>query len=178
MYLKREYFVNLGIDLTMRYLISIFLLVLVSYSCVKRNSTDPHPTVEFKDFLNPHKTSSGEAAYLVLTYEDGDGDLFVDNATQGPNLVFTTYIYNSVTGKFAAHFDNDIQDTLRYSTSVKQPAGGYYKGKAIRGEIWVPLSEFRPNSNAKILQFRGFMIDQKKHKTKIFASTNSYTIDF
>lgn len=163
----------------MRYPLIIFLSGLIAYSCVKPKSNDPKPIVTFKDFVNPRKTSTGgEAAEIVLSYEDGDGDLFVDNATQGPNVVFTTYIYNDLTGEFAAHFDNKIQDTVRYSNSVRHPPNTDYKGKSIKGEITVPLDpDFRPIRTAKIITFRGFMIDQKKNRTPIFASP-IYTIDF
>jgi len=119
---------------------------------------------------------------LVLSYEDGDGDLFLDDVANGPNLIFTAYYFNKSKNVFdAPHLPNPppntLDDTLKYSASIIQPNNGYYKGKSIKGDIYVPLNEFRPDDNQKIIKFRGFMQDAKGHNSNWFSSP-TITLNF
>lgn len=129
-----------------------------------------------KKLYTSHITNS-DTALMVIEYEDGDGDLFRDQGTDGANLFLTTYVYNSNTNQF-------VIDSLplvgalktRYSTyTVLQPANGYYKGKSVQGEIGIPLHQFRTNSNFTILKFEVFMNDMKNHKSNVVTS-EAYTL--
>ncbi len=161
---------------TVLVIIGFFLL----FSCAKPKTKDPIPHIEFIDFANPSTSPrGGDTATLILSYEDGDGDIFADEGTGKANLIFTPYHYDAATKKFRAAYndDPDFQDTIRHAYSVKQPDGGYYKNKSIRGEIFVPLTSFRENNSQKILKFSGFMVDMKGNKSNTFSSP-SYTLDF
>jgi hypothetical protein len=155
----------------MRYAL-ILLAGILAFSCAKRKSKDPVPTVEFLALKDAGISSftKGDTATMVLSYEDGDGDLFVDNYSEGPNLVFTTYRWDDATGKYVAELNTQTQDTARYTNTIKQPDNGYYKGKSIRGEIYIPLTEFRQKRTSKQIKFVGFIIDMKKHRSNTFIS--------
>ena len=163
----------------MHYLVWILFSMFIFGSCVKQPSKDPVPHIEFLDFINPKKSefSNSDTATILLSYEDGDGDLFVDNFSDLPNLVLTTYAYNNKTQKFEPTFDLLSNDTVRYTNTIKQPDNGYYKGKAIRGEIYIPLSQFRENDDVKVVKFTVFMQDKKKNKSNVAASP-AYTLNF
>jgi hypothetical protein len=163
----------------MNNLFAIFFPVLLITGCVKPPSKDPVPHIEFLDLADPKKSTftNSDTATIVLSYEDGDGDLFVDNFSDGSNLVLTTYGYNESTGKFLPAYDLSIKDTVRYTNTIKQPDNGYYKGRAIRGEIFVPLNEFRESEDVKILKFTVFMVDKKNNKSNI-ATSPVYTLNF
>ncbi len=163
----------------MNYLFCIIFSVFIFGSCVKQQSKDPVPHIEFLDFLGAQKSqfSNNDTATVFLSYEDGDGDLFVDNFSDGSNLVLTTYALNKTTNKFQASYDLTIKDTIRYTNTIKQPDNGYYKGKAIRGEIYVPLSEFRESDEVKVVKFTVFMVDKKNNKSNIAASP-VYSLNF
>jgi hypothetical protein len=162
----------------MRLILTLFT-ALSFITCVKQPSKNPIPQVEFDDFAGAGKsrTTNSDTATMILSYEDGDGDLFVDNFSEGPNLIFTTYEYDKPTGSFVAPFNLEIQDTVRYTNTIKQPDNGYYKGKAIRGQIFVPLTEFRQNDDVKILKFSGFLLDKKGNKSNMFTSP-VFTLNF
>ena len=160
----------------MRAFLAIIVCVVL-VACAKQKTKDPIPKIEFIDFrdISKSKFTGADTATMVLSYEDGDGDIFVDNFNQGPNLVFTTYIWDAEKKQFSAHFDPMINDTVRYTTTVKQPDNGYYKGKSIRGEIHIPLSSFRDSKKQNVVKFSGFMTDMAGHKSNTFSSP-TYTI--
>lgn len=173
-------FVNLDIDFRlMRFILIIFLAGLFGFSCVKPQTKDPVPFITFKDFTNARKSefTGQDTAVFVLGYEDGDGNLFVDNSSQGPNLIITPYFYNKTTGKFVGEIDLITKDTFRIPNSIVQPDNGYYKGKSIKGEIFIPMREFRLNDSTKILKFSCFMQDTKNNKSNVVASP-AYTLNF
>lgn len=158
---------------------TILLLILIT-GCAKQETKDPVPHIEFIDFANPGLSSrGGDTATFILSYEDGDGDVFVDAGVNRVNLIFTPYYYDAASNSFRAGYNNDpdFKDTIRHAYTVRQPDNGYYKGKSIRGEIFVPLTSFRENNSQKILKFTGFMVDMQDHKSNTFTSP-SYTLDF
>lgn len=163
----------------MRFVLIIFSVALLSFACVKRQSKNPIPVIEYRELASAGKVAGTQrdTALLVLGYEDGDGDLFLDYTAQGPNVVFIDWHYDAALGKFEIDIDPITQDTHRITASIKQPDDGYYKGKSIKGEIYIPMSQFRTSDDIKILKFTGFMIDVKGHRSNSVASP-VYTLNF
>lgn len=146
-----------------------------AWACVKPASKNPVPTAEFIDFWAA-KRAAGDTATMVIGYEDGDGDLFVSSNTEGPTLVFTPYYFNAQTNSLRPYvFPGG--DTFLISQNVSQPADGYYKGRSIKGTITLPMTEFRPDNSYKILQFKGYLLDTKGHKSNVVTSP-VYTLTF
>lgn len=164
----------------MRASFAIIAAVILITACAKPKTKDPVPKIGFVDFADPGISSTGgDTATLILTYEDGDGDIFADEGSDRANLVFTPYYYDEVKKVFRAGFNADpnFNDSIRHVYTVKQPDKGYYKGKSIKGEIYVPLTSFRQNNTQRKLKFTGFMVDMKGHQSNIFSSP-SYTLNF
>lgn len=171
----------------MRAFAIIFLIACVAFSCVKPNTKDPVPALEFKGIKSPagsfwpsyvpkslvrlpaSSMPERDTASLVISYQDGDGDLFRNSSSDGPNFIFITYYWSADSNKF-------VQDFLITQTVV-QPSNGYYKGKSVQGDIEVPLREFRSSNAHKILKFEGFMIDMQDHKSNTVTSP-TYTLEF
>jgi len=145
------------------------LLAMVG-ACVKPVSSDPHPRLEYKNAYNFALTPAGnDTAVVVFGYEDGDGNLFVDDYSQDANVIVTTKYYNSDSAKFLVD--------KSFSNKIKQPDNGYYKGKAIKGEVYMPLLQYRSSNTRKIIMFELFMVDRGKNKSNVVTSP-SYTLNF
>jgi hypothetical protein len=157
----------------MRFIFYILVSLFV-FGCVKKQSKDPFPVIEYKGFT---ASSNGvkDTAVLVLGYEDGDGDIFRDNTSDGPNIVSTIYIYNSTLNQFFADTNIITHDTTRYIQTITQPGDGY-KGKQVKGDIFWPMREFRPYPSAKIFYYKIFMIDMKDHKSNVLK-TPTFTVN-
>ncbi len=138
-----------------------------TWSCVKKAPSDPVPEIEYKDFklLNSVGTDS---ALFTIGYKDWDGDLFRNDNTDGPNTVISTYAFNNDSNKFI--FDR------AFAYVITQPADGYYKGKSIQGDIYIPVSEFRTDPSTKKIRFDIFMIDMKGNKSNVL-STPQFTFN-
>jgi hypothetical protein len=159
----------------MRNLLLLFLAIFATISCVKTPSTEPVPTLEYKGVSPLGKVSTGgigprDTAVLILRYSDGDGDLFRNSNSDGPNLIYTTYAFNSDSNKF-------IMNGFPNPATITQPANGYYKGKSIHGDIYVPMRQFRTSDAIKVIKFEAFMVDMKNHKTNVVTSP-VFTLNF
>jgi len=163
-----EFFVNLCIDFRlMRTLLFIFLIGALLASCVKKAPSDPIPELEYKDF----QLLSGigtDSAQFKIGYKDWDGDLFRNDNTDGPNTVISTFAFNNDSNKFI--FDR------AFAYVITQPADGYYKGKSIQGDIYIPVSEFRSDTATKKIMFEIFMVDMKGNKSNLL-STPQFTFN-
>lgn len=163
----------------MRFILIIFLTALIGFACVKAKTKNPIPVIGYEELSHLQKSefTGQDTALLSLSYEDGDGDIFTDNSSQGPNVIFIPFYYNTGTGKFDIAKDPITNDTFRITNTIVQPDNGYYKGKSIKGEISIPLREYRLSDSQKIFKFTGFVIDLKGHRSNIVASP-VYTVNF
>ena len=158
----------------MRYFCIIFLVGCFAFACVKSKSKDPIPTLEFKEFQNMQKLPGGslgarDTGALVVSYTDGDGDLFVNTSTDASNLVIKYFNFITDSNKF-------VQVSVE-AKQIKQPDNGYYKGKSIKGDIYIPIREYRKSDAIKLIKVEVFMVDMKSHQTNIVTSP-TYTINY
>lgn len=160
-----------------RVLVPIIIFIFFFTACVKKPSTSPVPTLEYNNFVAWKVRSNIDTAVMILNYEDGDGDIFLANQTQGPNVVGTFYYKNSVTGKFTAIKDNITNDTARITQTIIQPKDASYKGKSIRGEIYLPMSPFRSGDSVKVFKYTFFVTDEAGNKSNL-VTTPEITITF
>jgi hypothetical protein len=157
----------------MRYLLFLIPAAFLVFSCVKAPSQDPVPELEYQS-MNVWQVNTGtgnrDTALLVLRYSDGDGDIFRNTTDDGPNIIGQTYSFNADSNKFLKHH-------IPITNAITQPADGYYKGKAIHGEIYIPMKEFRLNPTYKILKWEFFAVDMKGHKSNVVA-TPVFSLNF
>lgn len=152
----------------MRFLTIIIFSCLLAFACVKKSPQDPVPILEYKDF-QAWKYVNGDTAILTISYNDYDGDLFRNETADGPNTIIRPFVFIADSNKF-------IKQTL-ISYAITQPGDGFYKGKSIKGDIIIPMRQFRPNNDAKILKFEVFMEDMKKNKSNTVV-TPQFTLNF
>jgi hypothetical protein len=152
----------------MRYLLIIFSLCLLGFSCIKKGQKNTVPEITYKDF-RAWKVAGRDTALMTLGYTDWDGDLFRNSTSDGPNTIFTSFVFNVDSNKI-------IRDTT-FAYIVTQPGDGFYKGKSIKGDIIIPFVEFRPNDNVKVAKYDIFMVDMKGNKTNV-VTTPQFTFTF
>jgi hypothetical protein len=124
----------------------IFLLtVLLLTSCFKKNEYPSVPQLYFEEF-----TPTGDSAYVVLRFEDGEGDIGLNpDATEAPYNVGSKYEYNlylvyyeKVNGKFQVGKDAN-GDSIIFKNRLRPVYEG--KPKSISGKITYTLSPFYYN---------------------------------
>lgn len=152
----------------MKALSCFILAALLVYGCVKQPSKNPVPSLEFKTVspLGKVAGTSRDTAVVIYRYNDGDGNLFNNSSKDAPNVVCSIYTFDADSNKF-------IVNNVPYS--IVQPANGYYKGKAIYGDIYLPMRQFRPSDKVKMVRFELFMVDVDKNKSNVITSP-TYTL--
>jgi hypothetical protein len=148
----------------MRHLILFIFVALIAVRCVKQPSTDPVPSLEFKDVTPLGKVAgqgTRDTAVVIFRYNDGDGDLFNNSSKDQPNLICRIFTFNTDSNKF---------DVNNVPYSILQPANGYYKKKSIYGDLYVPMRQFRPSDKVKMVRFEIFMVDIQKHQSNTISS--------
>ena len=147
-----------------RFIEFIILICFASYSCVKPKTTNQTPALEYIAFSKAQKSiyTGQDTALLVYSYEDGDGDIFRDSKSNDPNMVFIPYAYYNDSNKYVKG--------EAFTYVLTQPEGNNYKGKSIKGEISVPLKQYRPNDNIKKIKFEFFMLDMKNNKSNVVTT--------
>ena len=157
--------------------IALIVSGLLLFACVKKPSTSPVPTIEYIDF-QAKQVSGHDTAGMVIGYEDGDGDIFRDLTVNGPNFIATFYYFNNGTKTFKPIFPDPItQDTFRIVQTVLQPKDGNYKGKAVKGEIYIPMSTFRSADSVKRFKYTIYMVDEGGHVSNR-VTTPEFTVNF
>ena len=159
----------------MRIIAIIFFISLFCFACVKRQSKDPVPKLDYIQFTSS-KNGGIDKGDLILSYEDGDGDIFREETTHLPNLIMKFYYYNSGTQKFTGYFDTNISDTFNIAKIITQPGDGF-KGKSIKGEIHIPMNEFRPADSIKIFKYVIFALDESGNKSNLLT-TPQFTVNY
>ncbi|MEO6301762.1 MAG: hypothetical protein ABIP51_01190 [Bacteroidia bacterium] len=148
---------------------------LFCFACVKRQTKDPVPAITYETFVSS-KTNGIDDGQMVLGYEDGDGDIFREETTHIPNLIMKFYYYNNGTHQFTGFFDTNINDTFNIAKIITQPGDGF-KGKSIKGEIYIPMAEFRPADSIKVFKYVIFALDESGNKSNI-VTTPQFTVDY
>ncbi len=153
----------------MRFLVGIFLVVFFT-SCVKKQSSNPVPVIEFNNF-DYYKLNGSDKGSITINYEDGDGDIFVGEYNTKSNVVITTYHFDAASGNF---YPDSVtvggtKILVSYAVSVKQPAEGY-KGKALKGTMTFPYNEYRLNGSVKIIKHTIIVEDEAGNKSNLITS--------
>ncbi len=159
----------------MRLIVIIFLIGIFCFACVKKQSKDPVPSLSYESFVSS-KSNGIDNGQMVLGYEDGDGDIFRDKNTNLPNLIMKFYYYNNGTHQFTGYFDSNINDTFNIAKIITQPGDGF-KGKSIKGEIFIPMNEFRPADSIKIFKYVIFAMDEAGNKSNTLT-TPQFTVNY
>lgn len=158
----------------MRVFLYIATIGIINFliGCAKQPEYSETPQLEYVD-LSLRQVYRGNQARdtcdLRISFSDGDGDLFVQSSADPANVLLKYYVYHVDSAKFII---SGVE-----SKSVKEPANGYYRGKAISGEIQIPLTQFRPNTSYKIIKMDLQMVDLQQHKSNV-VSTPVFTLNF
>ncbi|MCE3226479.1 MAG: hypothetical protein K0S32_1030 [Bacteroidetes bacterium] len=166
----------------MRFFLIIFCTALLGFACVKSKNKNPVPAIEYKDFGAKKTTAGNDTAVMVISYEDGDGDLFRDANANGPNVIGTFYYLNSATQQFTPIMDLITNDTMRITQTVLQPNvinedHPSYRNKSVRGDMYLPWGPFRSGDSVKVFKYTLFVVDEAGNKSNIIT-TPTFTIDF
>ena len=158
----------------MRGFVYIWVPVIISaiMGCAKQPDYSETPQLGYVDLALRQvyrENQARDTCDLRISFSDADGDLFVRSSADPSNVLLRYYIYHVDSAKF-------IMSGVE-SKSIKEPANGYYSGKAISGEIQIPLTQFRPNTSFKIIKMDVQMVDLKNHKSNI-VSTPIFTLNF
>jgi hypothetical protein len=174
----------------MRHLSNIILFVLIASilgfgACKKVKQFSEIPRIEYLDFVKVYNQDLGiyDRGVLKFTFEDGDGDIGLNNSdTFPPYNTSSKYYYNLIITYFELQdgvltevpilwFNPQTEqyDTLTLSARIPNltPRGS---NKAINGEIFDTLFIYNFNSTYDTIKFEAFIIDRALHESNTIST--------
>lgn len=148
-----------------KHILLLLILTVIYSACVKKKTYSKNPEIAFKAFY-PYK---GDTADLVLTFNDGDGDIGKEQEDQTKNMFLTPYFFDPLIGKFRANYSNSNNDTVRVSYTIRKPKDEY-SGKPISGEVSVRINEYRADTTQKRLKYVVYIVDNASHKSNVLTT--------
>ncbi len=156
-------------------LIFIATILLSVGSCKKLEEYPVEPQIEYHDFvlLINQQTGISEKGILMISYQDGDGDIGLDQGdTLFPYHPQGDYYYNLIITYYEQQFGEFVEvplvswnsntqeyDTLTFSARIP-PLIDKDQEKAIKGIIEYELFIYNPLSDFDTIQFKAKLIDR------------------
>jgi len=148
-----------------RFVYILASILLMVYSCVKRDTKNPVPKISFHSFdaINENE------AFLTISYSDGDGDIFVEKGTKEPNF-FAWFYYKNENGEFVPFLERVSPiDTAMMSipkiATLERPSE-LSKNQPIKGQIRIHMITWRGDSKIKNFKYKMYMVDQKGNQSE------------
>jgi hypothetical protein len=162
-------------------ILALGILVLGTFSCIKKKEYPINPDIEFKEFQN----FSDDSAYFTFRFTDGDGDFglnpedttgaYSSSSVHYYNL-YMKYMYKKTDGSWSGFFNPNplVNDTQYYKFRVPfvEQTG---KDKSMNGEVRVKLSELRPTSSHKNIKYVFYIYDKALHQSNV-ETTPEFTL--
>ena len=148
-----------------KYLFGLSIILIVTYSCIKKKQYTTEPTIEFKEFV-PY---TDESADLTILFNDGNGDIGVGENDSTISLYTTYYYYDTITHVYRAFLKTSPNDTLRTNYIVKSQSDAY-NGKPISGEISVRIQQFRHSKKIKKVKYVVYLLDKAGNKSNVITT--------
>lgn len=140
----------------------LFIGVLFS-SCVKEKVLDKVPAIDYVSFYAKDENT----AYLTISYEDGDGDIFEEKGSKKYNF-FAIFYYKDGNGNFIQDLDNPIVSVIERPSELS-------KDQPIKGEIMKTLTGWRSNVAYKNFRYEIYMTDQAGNKSNVLTTPEIIT---
>lgn len=138
--------------------IYILFATLLLSSCVKEKVMDKVPVIGFAGFYAKDENT----AYLTITYEDGDGDIFAEKGSKTYNF-FALFYYKDSNGNF-------IKDASNPIVSVVERPSELSKDQPIKGEIMQTIIGWRSDVAYKNFRYEIYMVDQAGNKSNVLTT--------
>lgn len=152
------------------YLLIVSAIVFF-YACVKTSDFSTTPLITYKEF----KTFGKDSAYFYYKFQDGDGDIGLDNGdTNSPfdskskyyyNLIMT-YYFKETDGSFHTYFNSAplVNDTQRFEYRILNitPKG---QNKVVDGEMRVVMYAPFFITGHKSVKYSAYIYDRALHQS-------------
>lgn len=139
-------------------ILHIFFVAILLSSCVKEKVMDKVPKIDFSGFYAKDENT----AYLTITYEDGDGDIFAEKGSKTYNF-FALFYYKDSNGNF-------IKDVTNPIVSVVERPSELSKNQPIKGEIMQTIIGWRSDVAYKNFRYEIYMVDQAGNKSNVLTT--------
>lgn len=143
------------------------------FSCQKIESISEIPYIEFKSFDLKDTVdilgNEGKIGELVFEFEDGDGDLGLEQAdtlypdTINYNLFFT--LFEKIGGQFQVVDEEDLETSLNFRIPYIENVG---QNKTLKGEIKVDFYYLLMLYDT--IKYEFYIIDRALHKSNVEAT--------
>ncbi len=151
-------------------LVFVALLMLLA-TCRKPDKFPVVPAIEFLS-LEPSEGDSGSDVRLIFKFQDGDGDIGLDESDiQPPYDTSSIYYYNCFITYFEKQNGVFVEVELPSTLNMRIPRLSYKTPESISGEIALDLFANNPFSPYDTIRYELFIVDRAlNHSNTITTS--------
>jgi hypothetical protein len=155
-------------------LLFVALLMLVA-TCRKPDKFSSVPAIEFVS-LEPYGGESGTDVRLIFKFQDGDGDIGLDeNDTKPPYDTSSIYYYNCFITYFEKQNGEFVEVELPSTLNMRIPRLSYNTPESISGEIGLELFANNPFSPYDTIRYELFIVDRALNHSNTITTSEYVT---
>ena len=158
------------------FILSLLLVALSLSACRKPEKFSEIPTIEFVSLEASEDPSSGTDVLLTIKFQDGDGDIGLDESdTQAPFDTSSIYYYNCFITYYEKQNGNFVEVELPSTLNMRIPRLSDQTEESISGELYLELFANNPFSPYDTIRYELFIVDRALHHSNTITTTEYVT---
>ena len=170
------YFYILYMNIKHKIFLLILLVALSLSACKKPEKYSVIPAIEFVSLEAYEDAYSGTDVCLTFKFQDGDGDIGLDeDDTRPPYDTSSIYYYNCFITYFEKQNGEFVKVELPSTLNMRIPRLSDEAEESISGELYLNLFANNPFSPYDTIRYELFIVDRALHHSNTITTTEYVT---
>jgi hypothetical protein len=158
------------------FILSLLLVSLLLSACRKQEKYPVIPAIEFVSLEANDDPISGTDVCLTFKFQDGDGDIGLDETdTRPPFDTSSVYYYNCFISYFEKQNGTFVKVELPSTLNMRIPRLSDENEESISGEIYLDLYANNPFSPYDTIRYELYIVDRALHHSNTITTTEYVT---
>lgn len=148
------------------------VMCILFASCKKEEKYPVIPHIEFLSLEDIRSESSGMDVRLTFKFQDGDGDIGLDeDDTDSPFDTASVYYYNCFISYFEKQNGEFVKVELPSTLNMRIPRLSDYDEESIEGEIYLDMYANNPFSTFDTIRYELYIVDRALNRSNTITTS-------